>query len=408
MLRNYLSLFITSLAISFVFWGCDLTNHDIVYPDPTPASLQAKMFVRAGTSALMDFTPFVNSSTLISISKDAQTGTINFVDGKFLRYVPNPYVTEGTDNFIININDTQSQVSVVIMSTSNTNPPCAAGAMSDKTLSKINTSVTIDVLANDQFCGGADLNTFKIITQPTHGQLKIDGSKLTFTPNTNFVGIDKAIYQVSGKDTLVKNSSAEVFFNVVNPSVCDIALTPQNIKWSPTTNNPSIAIDVVNTNTLCNLPVTSLFVSNPPQNGSANIVNNKIVYTPNSKVSFVNDNFMYAFKDSFGATYNSSVQISDPSSACVVYLAPDYPVVTPTIAAASFVIDVFANDTLCGISPKTLAISKSPKYGNAFVNTEFKTTYVPLVGYKGFDFFYYTVTEPSGFVYTGIVKVKVN
>ncbi len=100
MLRNLLIFLIFGIAISIVFLGCDLTNYDVVYPDPTPTPLQVKMFVRAGTSAVMDFTPFVNSSTLISISKDAQTGTVSFVEGKFLRNVPNAYITEGTDNFM--------------------------------------------------------------------------------------------------------------------------------------------------------------------------------------------------------------------------------------------------------------------------------------------------------------------
>ncbi len=409
MWRNGRSFLVVGFASVMMFFACDLSSPDILTPDTTMSVLQAKMFVRAGSSVVMDFTPFVSSSTLISISKDAKTGTINFVDGKFLRYMPNPYLPEGTDDFVININDTEVAINVVIMSTTNPNPPCAAGAMSDKTISNINTPVTVDVLANDQFCGGADLSTFKIITQPKNGQLKISGSKLTFTPNTNFVGIDEAIYEVNSNDGSVKNSSAEVFFNVVDPNICAIKINAiETIKWTPTDANPSLSIDLAANNTLCKLSLDEILIGNPPKNGSVEIVNKKIVYTPKNKSNFSSDIFSFGIKDVSGVVYNGNIEIINPLGSCIVNLMPDNVSFAPTASVTSIIIDVLANDTLCGILPNTLAISKKPTNGEAYINFDLKSGYIPKAGFKGTDFYYYTVSDASGFMYTGVVKVKVN
>jgi large repetitive protein len=396
--------FLGLIAVS-IFMACAKTSDNNGVQPTLEKPLPSLLYVRAGGSAVMNVAAFMPNVGQMTVAKDALNGSVSFDEGKFIRYAPKAGITEGSDNFSVNINGSETPIKVVVMAATTT--VCEAGAMLDKTISNMNTPVSIDVLANDKFCAGVNASTLRIVSQPINGSLAVNGSTLTFTPKRDFVGLDKAIYTVSGRDSAQLNSSAEVYFIITNPNLCQIMLNPQYLKWSPTTAEPTLTIDVITKNTLCNLPKSSLFISSTPQYGTARIANDKIIYTPSSTTPTTKTEVIsYAFRDSLGTTYNSFVQI-DPSI-CTPKILADYAEWTVSATAPSFTIDVLANDTLCTAS--TLGINTQPMNGQAtFPATGGRgIIYTPNANFRGLDAFLYNVRDAAGVIYTGAVKVKVN
>ena len=403
LLRTDFLCFVTLIVIA----ACNKTADDTSLQNATPKVLPTTLYVRAGNSAVINLAPVVSSTAQMRFSKMAQNGSLGFEGNQFIRYAPQASFTDGKDAFTVEIDGNPTIITVVVVPLTVATLPCEAGAFYDKALTNLNTPVSVDVLANDNFCNGADLSTFRILLSPTNGRLTVNGSTLIFTPNVGFVGLDKAIYTISGRDSIQQNSSAEVYFNVVDNTRCLIDIQPLYLKWSPTPTNLSLTIDVFAKNTLCNLPKSSFFISNPPKYGTARFENNKVIYTSNSANPTVEtDVIAYALRDSFGATYNAFIQI-DPS-VCVPRIVGDYAEFTVSAANPSLTIDVLKNDTLC--TPSVLSLDNQPLNG---ITTLSQTTangiiYRPNVGFTGLDFFTYKVRDSAGILYIGAVKVKVN
>lgn len=95
---------------------------------------------------------------------------------------------------------------------------CITGptAVADADCVACNSSVTIDVLANDTSSGPLDVNSVQIETNPTYGTVDVnaDGT-ITYTPNSGYEGSDTFAYSVA--DTLGERSNSA---NVVMTVIC--------------------------------------------------------------------------------------------------------------------------------------------------------------------------------------------
>jgi len=151
-------------------------------------------------------------------------------------------------------------------------------AISDFALTEKNTPITIDVLAND-----IDASNLDSITEPpNNGTAEIQDNKIIYTPNTDYTGVDKLRYKIIDDN---RNSSEEyLYLYVVSKPIpetkADFALTDKNTP---------ITIDVL-TNDEQGLTLDSIVTT--PENGTAEIQDNKIVYTPNTDYVGV-DSFTY-------------------------------------------------------------------------------------------------------------------
>jgi large repetitive protein len=398
-----------SFLILTTFYACDkVTGEDTVQP-VSPKKIPTTMYVQTGNSALMSFTAFVSSATQISISKNAQNGVVSFEQNQFIRYAPKAGITEGVDSFSLKINDKETTVKVTIVPLTTTSVPCEAGALFDKTISNKNSPVSVYVFANDKFCKGIDTTTFRIVAQPQNGQLVVNGGTLVYTPKRDFVGFDKVIYSVSGRDSTQLNSIAEVYYNIINPNLCQIDLKAQYIDWSPTFSSNSVTIDVFANSVLCDLPKSSLFITNLPQSGTAKISGDKIIYTLNGTTTTnKTDIISYALKDTLGVTYNSFVQIN--LSECKVKLENLYGELTVRDTVKSISFNIIAAN-INGFCPNSsIGIDSQPANGKAEFssNTVPSIVYTPNAGFKGIDDFTYKVTNAAGFIHTANIKVKVD
>ncbi|MFZ7132114.1 MAG: Ig-like domain-containing protein [Eubacteriales bacterium] len=137
-------------------------------------------------------------------------GTTNIVAGK-IRYMPEPNFN-GEDSFVYTISDgnggTATATAYVKVIEVNGEPE----AIADTITATEDTSILIDVLANDM---DADLTTTDdevltliSVTEGLYGSASIENGKIRYTPDENWFGSDTFIYTIEDREGL--SSAAEV------------------------------------------------------------------------------------------------------------------------------------------------------------------------------------------------------
>ncbi|MGY3266229.1 Ig-like domain-containing protein [Lysobacter sp. HA35] len=174
----------------------------------------------------------------------------------------------------------------------------ALAASNDVGTTKQNTATVIAVLGNDTMAGTAVANNavaVTVTTAPTHGTAVVNANgTVTYTPATNYSGIDSFIYRIC---------------DVVNPTVCadataNLIVTPNLIDAiDQALNTPQtgpVVIDPMRTTINgggAPLDPTSLQVVTPPTNGSVVVnPNGTLTYTP-SALFFGTEKFRYRICD---------------------------------------------------------------------------------------------------------------
>jgi gliding motility-associated-like protein len=119
---------------------------------------------------------------------------------------PSSYI--GTDSFAYVITDATGELSdtswvfVSILDNTVITDTATITALDDTISLSINEIATIGILDNDQLSDNINNIAISIISSPTHGTISINLSgTLNYVPNTDFVGIDTAIYLVCGTTT---------------------------------------------------------------------------------------------------------------------------------------------------------------------------------------------------------------
>lgn len=108
-------------------------------------------------------------------------------------FTVNPFSLQSEGQYYVEI-EAPCNVSV-------TSEPITIGAISgvdafdDETSTQQNTAVDLDLMLND-LMGNNSTFTYSIVTPPTNGDVTLDGTIITYTPNADFAGLDSLQYQV--------------------------------------------------------------------------------------------------------------------------------------------------------------------------------------------------------------------
>ena len=151
-------------------------------------------------------------------------------------------------------------------------------------------SVTIDVLKNDS---GKNLTISKV-SSPAHGTTVIENEKIIYTPEKTYSGADAFTY--SAKDSNALEATANVSVTILKAPEPEAPVA--NPDTASTKKDTSALIDVLSNDTVTNGSLSLESVTQPP-NGTAEIFNGKIEYTPKSGFTGL-DSFSYTVKDSLG------------------------------------------------------------------------------------------------------------
>ncbi len=196
------------------------------------------------------------------------------------------------------------------------------------------TSVSVDKGENQKFdvlakATDADDDFLSIakITDPSHGTALIvtdeqGKQKISYTPNPNFSGFDQIDYTISdgrgGVVTKTLNITINNSVNIDPIATIDSALVNED---------NSLIIDVLSGASDTNGDTLSLVATYDAQNGIANIVDGKIVYTPNTNYNGI-DSFEYLISDGNGGFVLKKLNVT-------VNSVNDAPVVENQLSAVS-------------------------------------------------------------------------
>ncbi|WP_220782395.1 Ig-like domain-containing protein [Shewanella sairae] len=171
----------------------------------------------------------LNIASLV-VTKTPENGTVSVLSGGLVRYTPNDNYY-GPDSFSYAVEDDQGASSEAQVQISIDSINDAPLVQDDSAMLEEDSTVSIDILANDTDLDGViDNSSVVITTAPSFGsvQVNMDGS-VVYTPNADFNGADSFIYQVS--DT--KGQASE-------PALVSVQVSPVNDLPEITGSSPEV------------------------------------------------------------------------------------------------------------------------------------------------------------------------
>ena len=261
-----------------------------------------------------------------------------------------------------------------------------------------NAVFVIDVLDNDTSTSGSTLS-IDSITQPNTGEASIVTNQVIYRPDTTFTGSVNFNYTVS--DANNNSDTANIKVIVTAP----INIPPiANDDSTTTSEGLNVSIDVLGNDT-SNSGSDQLRITNVsnPFNGSVNIVNGQLIYSPNSGYSGI-DEFNYTIIDSNGLTTVASV-IVNVIIDNIRPVAQNDSITTPEQTPVT--IDVLDNDTTySGSGQLTITSVDNPSNGSATI-VNGQVIYTPNPGFFGTDFFTYNIMDSDGETATARVTISI-
>lgn len=186
----------------------------------------------------------------------------------------------------------------------NINPPDnTLEAIDDNSNTNEDAQVSINVLANDG--DGDDLNNLTItsVDSGSNGTTAIVNNQIVYTPDSNFNGTDSFSYEVSngngGTDT------ATVTVNVAPVNDLPVA---QN-DTATTNQDTGVSINVLGNDSDVDGDNLTIISADPGTNGNTTIIDNQIVYIPDSNFNGT-DSFSYEISDGNGGTNTAQVSVT--------------------------------------------------------------------------------------------------
>ncbi len=252
------------------------------------------------------------------------------------------------------------------------------------------TAVNDNVLINDSD-PDSDPITASMVSNVSNGSLVLNGDgSFTYTPDTDFNGVDSFTYQVCDDESPNNCVQASTFITV-DP-----------------VNDPPNAVDDPGEGTAEDIPIISSVLANDtdpegdmltivsvtqPSNGTTiNNGNGTITYTPFPNFSGV-DSYQYTVHDGNGGTDNATVTITVGGS-------NDAPVanldIFATLEDVATTVDVLENDFDVDGDPITVDSFTPVTNGTLVKNGENTFTYTPDPDFNGMDSFTYTISDGNG------------
>ncbi|MBB06378.1 MAG: hypothetical protein CML03_12855 [Pseudooceanicola sp.] len=269
-------------------------------------------------------------------------------------------------------------------------------AVDDDASGDEDTAITIDVLANDTDVDGDTLSISAVGT-PANGTAEIVDGKIVYTPNDDFNGTDSISYTVSDGAGGTDTATVSITVNPVNDA--PVAVDDDASGDEDT----AITIDVLANDTDVDGDTLSISAVGTPANGTAEVVDGKIVYTPNDDFNGT-DTFTYTVSDGAGGSDTASVTVN-------VGDMNDAPVAVDDDASGdedtAITIDVLANDTDADGDTLSISAVGTPANGTAEI-VDGKIVYTPNADFSGSDTFEYTVSDGKGGSDTAMVTVTVD
>jgi cellulose biosynthesis protein BcsQ len=309
-----------------------------------------------------------------------------------LTYSPNKNFS-GPDSFTFKVNDgtADSALTTVAITITPLNDPPVANNIEITAMEDMPIPVLLAGIDPD-----GDSLTYSIVTKPSNGTLSGTAPSLTYTPNTNFNGLDNFTFKVSdGKLSSIPGTVSLVVTPVDDLPIADAA----NVSVPEDT-----VLHILLTGSDPDGDPLTYSVLRTPIHGKLSGTAPNLTYTPDPNFSWL-DSFTFRVNDGTSNSLPATVMISvvpvnDPPT------AKDDKIVTKEDTPAT--IDVLANDIEVDNELLTISEVSKSKGGSVTINNDGTLTYVPNPNFYGTDSFTYTVTDREGEKDTATVRVEVS
>ncbi|MEJ2332522.1 MAG: retention module-containing protein, partial [Desulfobulbaceae bacterium] len=305
----------------------------------------------------------------------------------------------GNDTFTYTISDGMGGTDTASVTITVNPVNDAPVAVDDTGTSAEDSSIDIDVLANDTDLDGDSL-TVESFTQPDHGTVteNSDGT-LNYAPDADYNGSDSFTYTISDGQGGTDTATITLTVNPVNDPPVAVDDTGTSAEDS------SINIDVLANDT--DLDGDSLTVESFTQPDHGTVTENSdgtLNYAPDADYNG-SDSFTYTTSDGQGGTDTATVTLT-------VNPANDAPVAVDDLASTaedtSQVIDVTGNDYDIDGTIVAWDVTVQATNGSVANNGDGTFTYTPNANFNGTDTFTYQVTDNDGAMDTAVVTVSVD
>lgn len=332
-----------------------------VAPPPIPVLTGGSLALAFNASGTHDFAP--TSGGVLAVASAPAHGSVTISGGR-ATYTPNAdYI--GPDSFGVtgtNLGGTSAVSNVAVTVAPPPIPSLTGGSLA----LAFNTSGTHDFAPTER-------GVLALADAPEHGDVTINGGRVTYTPNTDYIGADS--YSVTA--TNLGGTSA--------PVTASITVSPPA---APGAGSAALTTAYETVGRVL-LPASGLFTSlaivDQPQHGQVLITGNEATYTPQAGY-FGADSFTYQAIGLGGS--------SGPASVAVTVGRPNAPVVANASAVTGHGAKVVVPLQVSGIYT-SLRVDVPPNNGQATIDG-LSVVYTPNGGFAGREIFTVVAEGPGG------------
>ncbi|WP_114476320.1 Ig-like domain-containing protein, partial [Euzebya rosea] len=341
--------------------------------------------------------------TTLAVSSPPSDGVAVVVGGQ-VRYTPAGGFV-GTDAFDYRICDADGTCDTGTVTLDVTPAASPPNAVDDTAATMRNTSVLIDVLANDSDPNGdLDPNSLSA-ADGTNGATTIVGGQVSYDPTSGFTGTDQFDYTVC--DLLGDCSTATVQVTVApNGSSPPTAVDDDGGTIQRGTVDHPVPVLANDTDPDGDLDAATLAIVSPPSTGAASVSGSTILWTPSDTTPRGPTTMTYRVCDTAALcdTATVTIVVVEDLGAAAVVANDDTATVVQGIKAP---ISVLANDLAPGLpfEYSTLVPTDGTNGTTRRVGSRVEYTSVPT--YTGPDSFTYTVCDENGWCDSATVDVTV-
>ena len=356
-----------------------------------------------------DTDPEGSALTVFSNTAPAHGAVVVNSDGSF-SYTPVPGYT-GTDTFTYIVTDGEAKSNSATVSILVPNPPVAGN---DTYATQQNTPLVVGLawnglLGNDSDPLGQPIRV-SAFTNPAHGTLvmgPLNDGTFTYTPTTNYTGVDTFTYRVTNGN--YESTNATVTINIVTGNNAPVAVNDRYLVAEGQTLTVAGGGIMANDSDPDRDLISAALVTGPSRAGTFSFTagSGAFSYTPATGV-LGDVTFTYKVSDPYGLASNVATVTIHVNSLPVANndtytVAEDTTLTVPAAGILANDTDVDAGSVL-GVA---LPIITSPTHGTLTQLANGAFTYVPQANYNGTDTYTYRVVDENGGVSVNAATVTI-
>ena len=358
-----------------------------------------------------------NVTSLATIPSGA-TSTAT-TDGSSISYTPATSFI-GVETLSYEVTDGNGEtatglITVTVVGLPTAPPPVAVIDVTNVASDSSNNS--IDVISNDVDTAGNGLtitNVTSLATVPLGATSTVttDGSTVTYTPATGFIGVETLSYTVEDSNGATSTAAVTIVVAGLPTALPPVAVPDVSIVNGSSTNNSITPLvnDIDTTSTGLTVTAASIGATVPPTGtGTVTTDGTTLTYTPPAAFAGV-ETINYTITDGNGTTSTSIVTVTVSPLPLPPVAVPDLATFAAessnnNIAALSNDADV-ANAGLT-ITSVSSAATLPPSAAGAVSTDGSSITYTPATGFIGVETLTYEITDGNSNTSTGLVTVTV-